>query len=245
MDSGEQTFTIAQEKFEGPLPLLLHLIEKRKVAITDISLSHITDEYLAYLQSHPLTISENSSFIDTASTLLLIKSRALLPELELTTKEEADIEELQERLALYKKTREVADAIKSLTRVRSLFRSTVKNHDLIIFSPDAIITPSNITSSIRRLLGELPAIKKDIKVRLRSTVTLGEMIDSIFKRVQQNIRTNFAACTIGLKEKHDIVVSFLAVLELAKQQEINVSQNERYGTIDIELTRLDTPHVSI
>ena len=72
-----ETFKIQQEKFEGPLDLLIHLIEKKKLHVSDVSLAQITDDYIQYLEVSNSTISQNIEFITTASTLLLIKSKSL------------------------------------------------------------------------------------------------------------------------------------------------------------------------
>jgi segregation and condensation protein A len=241
--STSSQFTISRKDFEGPLTLLIQLIEKRKVAITDFSLSEITDEYIQFLHEHPHSISENSEFIHTASVLLLIKSKALLPNLELTTKEEADISELEERLSQYQKIQNVAQKIRPLLVEQSSFRSNFKPEEVIIFMPDTQVQTGTLTQAIRNLLQQLPAIQKETKVKLRHVVSLKEMIESILTRVRATTRTSFTECTKGFTEKADIVVSFLAMLELAKEQDILVSQNNQYGTIDIESPTVQTPQV--
>lgn len=244
MNQEDQKFIINHNSFEGPLPLLLSLIEKRKFSITDISLSKITDEYLSFLNSNPFTISENSEFIDIASTLLLIKSKALLPQLELTTKEESDIQELQDRLMVYQKLKDASGNIRPLTFGQSLFRNNPKNSDIIIFSPDKSITTIGVFDALKTLLKSLPEIKKSVKVKMKETVSIGHMINTILTRVKNSIKTSFSSCTAGLKEKQDVVVTFLALLELVKEQEVRVSQTERYGTIDIESNTLTTPQIN-
>jgi len=241
--SAPSEFTISRKDFEGPLTLLIQLIEKRKVAITDFSLSEITDEYIQFLHEHPHSISENSEFIHTASVLLLIKSKALLPNLELTSKEEADISELEDRLLHYHQIQNAAQKIRPLLLQQSLFRSGFKQQEAVIFMPDVQVQTTTLEQAMRNLLQQLPAIKKETKVRLRQTVSLKEMIESILARVHATARTSFADCTKGFTEKSDVVVSFLALLELAKVQDILVSQSNQYGTIDIESPTLHTPRV--
>jgi segregation and condensation protein A len=92
-------FLVKTEAFEGPLDLLLHLIEKRKLLINEVSLIKITDDYIEYIQSHDnISLKNNAHFILVASTLVLIKSKSLLPTLELTREEEQDIEDLEARI---------------------------------------------------------------------------------------------------------------------------------------------------
>src|SRR3989344_4410007 len=103
MDEKSPEFKIHIEGFEGPLELLLSLIEKRKLPINDVSLASVTDEYILHIQQQKeFPLSETSHFILIASTLLLIKSKSLLPTLELTEEEAGDIENLERRLKLYK-----------------------------------------------------------------------------------------------------------------------------------------------
>ncbi|HWP61085.1 MAG TPA: segregation/condensation protein A, partial [Candidatus Paceibacterota bacterium] len=96
------TFAIKGEAFEGPLEALLDLIESRKLSISEISLAEVCDAYLAHIEQLPqLPLGETAQFILVASTLLLIKSRSLLPSLELTADERESVEELERRLACY------------------------------------------------------------------------------------------------------------------------------------------------
>ena len=96
-------FKVRVGEFEGPLELLLDLIEKRKLHISDVSLSQVADEFIEYTKSiEDFPIADSADFILVASTLLLIKSKSLLPNLELTVEEEENIGELEKRLALYK-----------------------------------------------------------------------------------------------------------------------------------------------
>ena len=103
-----ERFTIENEHYQGPLETLLDLIESRKLAVSLVSLSEVCDAYLAYVEKLPeLPLSETSQFVLVASTLLLIKSRSLLP-VPVTDEEEQSIEELERRLKHLAKVREAA-----------------------------------------------------------------------------------------------------------------------------------------
>src|SRR5437773_2621351 len=96
-------FAVKTEQFEGPLDLLLDLIGRRRLFINDISLSKVTDDYLEYLKGlNQFSIPDSANFILIASTLVLIKSKSLLPTLNLTEEEEMSIADLEERLRIYK-----------------------------------------------------------------------------------------------------------------------------------------------
>lgn len=95
-------FEIKTEQFSGPLDLLLKLIEERNLEITEISLSSVTNEYLDYIKQIESNTNELADFLVIASTLILIKSKAILPTLELSSEETEEILDLKERLIVYK-----------------------------------------------------------------------------------------------------------------------------------------------
>src|SRR3954470_21241732 len=106
-------FSLETEVFQGPLEALLDLIEARKLSISEISLAEVTDAYLAYIEKLPeLPLGETAQFILVAATLLLIKSRALLPTLELSSDERESVEELERRLARYALVRKAAKLLR-------------------------------------------------------------------------------------------------------------------------------------
>src|SRR4249920_742770 len=100
-------FRIKTEVFEGPLDLLLSLVEKRKLFINDISLAKVTDDFIAYIQKFDnMPMADSAQFILIASTLLLIKSKSLLPSLTLSEDEEEGIHDLETRLKIYQRIKE-------------------------------------------------------------------------------------------------------------------------------------------
>ena len=102
-------FAIKTDTFEGPMELLIELVEKRKLLINDISLADVTDEYMETVSAmQEMSLPNTAQFITLAATLLLIKSKSLLPVLDLTEEEEASIEDLEERLKQYKLYRDIA-----------------------------------------------------------------------------------------------------------------------------------------
>src|ERR1700722_10805929 len=107
------TFSVATQTFEGPLEALLNLIEARKLSISEVSLSEVCDAYLAYVEKLPeMPLGETAQFILVASSLLLIKSRTLLPTLELSADERESVEELEKRPARYAIVRRAAKLLR-------------------------------------------------------------------------------------------------------------------------------------
>ncbi|MBI1975153.1 MAG: segregation/condensation protein A, partial [Parcubacteria group bacterium] len=104
------------EKFSGPLELLLQLIEERRLEVTEVSLAEVTDQYIEYVRTSEIMMEEMADFLVVASKLLLIKSRALLPSLELSRSEEEEIHDFTLQLQEYQRYREAMQAIQQFVR---------------------------------------------------------------------------------------------------------------------------------
>src|SRR3989344_4287441 len=108
------SYIVKTGSFQGPLDLLLDLIEKRKLPISEVSLAGVADDYITYVKTlSEFPIAMSAHFILIASTLLLIKSKSLLPNLELSDEEKGGIEDLERRLRLYQRARELGRTIQS------------------------------------------------------------------------------------------------------------------------------------
>jgi len=232
----EGVYTIKTEVFEGPLDLLLSLIEKRKLLVNDISLSQVADDYIAHIREFEnLPVGTTANFILIASTLVLIKSKSLLPTLDLTEEEEGSIEDLERRLKEYKRIKDLSVHVKnnfgkniSFPRNQSAYKETV-------FSPDKNTNINNIFIAIKKVVIGLP--KKEIvpQVVVRKVISLEKMMENLAKRIQTRLSMSFKEFSgIGKKEKVEVVVGFLAMLELVKQGVIGVIQKEHFGDIDME-----------
>jgi len=228
--------------YEGPLDLLLELIEKRKLLINDISLATVTDEYITKIQSmEELPMGETAEFISLAATLLLIKSRSLLPTLELSDEETQDIKELEYRLAVYQIVKESAKEFSKNFKLPMLHESEGRDPEPL-FHPDATITLPGLLAAARALIDGFPQALTLPKVEVKKVVSLEEMIDSLSKRVTTAMRLSFRDFSgIGTRHKPDVIVSFLALLELVKQGIIKATQEEKHGDITLENDAVSTP----
>jgi segregation and condensation protein A len=238
----ETPFTVKQEAFEGPLELLLSLIEKRKLSITEISLAKVADDYISYVNSFTdFPIEQSANFILVASTLLLIKSKALLPELALSEEEQGSMEDLERRLKIYQKFKDLSK------RLRQDFGKNVllfQSNRIVypVFAPHQNITPSNLALAIKQVISSLPKFEKLSKAIVQKVVSLEEMIQSLSKRVSNSLKMSFKDFSgFGKKEKVHVIVSFLAMLELVKQGAINVVQENHSSDITIETKEIGTP----
>lgn len=228
-------FTIKLEQFDGPLDLLLELIEKEKLEITRISLAKVTDAYLNYLKQNLGISSENlADFLVVAARLILIKSKALLPVLELTPEESESIADLEERLALYKKFKEISEALGARFDKRQFAFSRRGFEGVEVgFYPPENIDAGILEKTFSRILAEIPKEQKLSEERLKEVITLEQKITELKKSLEERISTSFKNLTANTKSKTEIIVTFLALLELFKQKIIHFEQEKIFGEIKI------------
>lgn len=237
-----QDFEVKTTKFEGPLDLLLELIEKRKLHISDISLAQIADDYLAYIESHqPFPIESSSQFIVVSATLLLIKSKALLPYLELTKEEEKDVEELELRLKIYKEIKRIGEEIKQKYG-REVIYPTAPMPRQAQFSPGGSLDPQMLEENVLNVIKNLPQKTLSPEAKVKQVVSLEEMIEKLKKRIEGALQMTFNDFVGKDKaERVEIVIGFLAMLELVKQGMIQASQDDRFGNIDLHQKDVGLP----
>jgi len=246
----DSVFEVKTHKFQGPLELLLDLIEKRKFFINDISLAEIADDFISKVNTGDGIILENiSQFINVASILLLIKSRSLLPNLQLTEEEEESIDDLEFRLKELKRMKDLTGYLGERFGMNIIFLSEGQKNEQSVFSPHESINKENILENVRELIKTFPVFHKEenLKAKVAKVVSLEEMIESLTERVKTAVKMSFRDFSKNdskrnVKEKRlNTVVSFLAVLELFKQGIINLSQNEHFSDIEIESTEIGVP----
>jgi segregation and condensation protein A len=231
--------------FEGPLGLLLSLIESRKLFISDVSLAEVTDDYMAYVGNLTNLASEKkiadiSYFILIASTLILIKSKSLLPNLELTEDEEQKITDLEKRLKLYQIIKQASVDIKNNFGLNIIFYPNERIWNEPLFSPDSLIGIDNMVKSIASVLANQPIKTEKLpELEVKKIINLNEVIDNLVGRIENAMNVSFRefASSHGAKNKEEakihIIVSFLAMLELVRGGIIDVVQNTSFGDIKI------------
>lgn len=247
----DSVFKIKTGGFDGPFGLLLTLIEKRKLFINDVSLSVVTEDYLQYMNKFgALSPAEISSFILVASTLLLIKSKSLLPNLDLTSEEEGDIKNLEERLRLYEIFTKLGGNIKNDFGRKIIFAPLERKNDLrawghttLVFLPDDRITKDSMMTFAKNALRAVPQKVFLPKVEVKIVISLEEMIDKLTLRITNTMKMNFSEF-VGLpaqagksstrEEKVFVIVGFLAMLELVRNGILNAVQNDHSSDIFIE-----------
>ncbi|MFA6273709.1 MAG: ScpA family protein [Candidatus Paceibacterota bacterium] len=224
--------------FEGPFGLLLNLVEERKLFINEISLAQVTEDYLKYVnQLGNLTPSEISSFIIVAATLILIKSKSLLPNLNLTDEEEGDIKNLEDRLKLYELYTRLSKNIKSNFGKRIIFAPLERQSEVLVFLPDEQITKESMMHFVRHVIDKIPKKIFLPEVEVKKVVSIEEMIGKLTDRIQSAIKINFKEFTGSAKTKEEkvfVIVGFLAMLELVRNGILNAVQENNFEDIIIE-----------
>jgi len=236
-------YKVKAGEFEGPLDLLLDLIEKRKLHISDVSLAHVADDYIAYVKNlGDFPIAESANFILIASTLLLIKSKSLLPALEITLEEQESVSDLEDRLKKYKRIKELSSHVQELFGKNILFfREPPKNINPV-FSPDEDIKTAKLLEAVRSILQNLPKQEKIPEVIVQKVISLEEMIGNLTSRIQHSLKMSFKDFSkAGKVDKVSVIVSFLAMLELVKQGVIQVTQEREFDDISMETGSISVP----
>ena len=241
--------TVKTSIYEGPLDLLLELIEKRKLLINDISLAEVTDEYIARINTmEEMPVGETAEFVSLAATLLLIKSRSLLPTLSITGEEAKDIKELEYRLAVYQLIKETAQSLAAATRGPHLFEGVAPDPEpLFVF--DTSVTPSALFAAAQSLIAGFPTALALPKVAVKKIISLEEMVEQLANRISGAFALSFREFSgLGKHDgveaaqmKHTVIVSFLALLELVKRGIIQAQQHEHFADITLQSDAVSLP----
>ena len=228
-------FSVTTKVFEGPLSLLLDLIEKRKLLINEISLSQVTNDFLEFVSIlEQKDLYKITDFLSIASTLILIKSKSLLPQLELNQEETHEIEDLELRLQLLQIIRRASKDIKDIFGKKSQFSRLHVKKQIISFTPTEQIDVLKMKWFIDQVLHHLPKKEKKPEKRVAKTISLEQMMNKVINRVRQNMTISFKSLSAEHKEKKNVIISFLAILELVKLGNVDANQHDTFDDILIE-----------
>ena len=228
-------YEFKSEQYSGPIEKLLELIEEKKLEITQLNLALITADFLTYLT----TIEKQApgilaDFLAVASRLLLIKSKALVPNLVLEQEEEEEIRDLEKRLKIYQEFKAARNYLKNLWQEQPLvFSREFLAASGKLFYPPKNLKPTDLKVVIERLLAELRKIvyeTKDFKIEV---INLEEKMREFLERLKTAQAVNFGKMTDS-QSRAEIITCFLVVLHLIKDQLINVEQGEHFSEITIE-----------
>jgi segregation and condensation protein A len=224
------------QQFEGPLDLLLSLIEQRQLDITTIALAEVTEQFLQYLKQlekiDPATLAD---YLSIAAKLLVIKSKAILPTLEIEAEDEDAGFDLEGRLLLYKQFKEVAKYLKKLdNKRRQGFLRPISFEQKISFFPDPSLTAKDIHKAILVVLNSLKELDSLPKAKLKEAVSIQEKIDQLRDRLGQQVETKLSEILKAAKNKGEVIITFLALLELIKQRVFVADQETLFAEVVIK-----------
>jgi len=233
------------DKFQGPLSLLLQIIEKEELDITSVNLAKIADEYLEYIKKSSNILPESmADFLLLAAKLLYIKSKALLPYL-FTEEDQEEIEDLESKLKMYKDFVDLSFKIQKIIGRKkfSFFRELPKNNrrfNLLVetFFPPKNVVAETLKDQFQKILDKVDVLEENLeKKTIISEISIEERILYIKNTIITRVKLNFTKILKEAKSKTEIIVNFLAVLELAKQREIVFDQTDLFGEIFVEKYR--------
>ncbi len=237
-------FTVATQEFSGPLEKLLSLVEEKKMDVTCISLAAVTADFLAFVGELKKRIEqeENMSsddmrvladFLVVAAQLILIKSRAVLPGLEISQEDEVLMAELERRLATYKMMQPVFDMLKKTWDEggQSFERGGSWGHGSV-FYPSSNLTPTQLSKSLQNVIRTVSAfVMKEEKIE-RQVVSLKKTIETLSSLVNKGASIFSEVVKDGSKE--ETIVSFLALLHLLRDSMVVARQDGLFGKIEMK-----------
>ena len=223
------------QQFEGPLDLLLSLIEQQQLNITEISLAEVTEQFLAYVKElEKIDATQLADYLGIAAKLLVIKSKAILPSLEVEADEEEQEEDLASKLLRYKQFKEAAKYFKQLdARGLQSFTRTRVFSERINFWPDPAVDAPALRQSIAKVLDSLRELDNLPKAKIREAISIQEKIQGLQAQLSGQIETKLSELIGSAKNKEEVIITFLALLELIKQRIFTVSQSDLFSDVTI------------
>lgn len=230
------------QQFEGPLDLLLSLIEEQKLDITQIALAQVTEQFLGYVkQLEQIDPTALADYLSIAAKLLVIKSKAILPSLEVESIEENEQEEdLTQKLVLYKQFKEAAKYFKKLDAAQQQsFTRTLTFSERINFWPDPAVSNDTLHTNILKVLQGLRELDSLPKAKVKEAISIQEKIDQLQLVLSRQIETKMSDLLSTAKNKSEVIITFLALLELIKQRIFTVEQEALFT--DVTIKKYDKP----
>ncbi len=230
-------FQVDLPVFEGPLPLLLHLIESAELDILSVSLAKLADAYIAFVATHPVDAANLAQFVSTAAQLILIKSRSLLPDeplgLQAAGVEDIDEEDLRRRLIAYRAIRDAARDLAARDLVAPMWHREPRLSDLPE-APLAPLDPVALSDALSRLAAVAEPEPPAPEVVPRE-VTVGQQIGVLRAALGETGRVVLQTVLAAGTSRTERVVTVLAMLELVRRRELRARQKALFGPIVLEM----------
>ena len=239
------SYKVRLQTFEGPFDLLVYLIENAQMSIYDIKISEITSQYLAYIQTmQDMDVYVASEFMVLASALIEIKSKMILPRMTLdgeATVEEDPRSELVARLLEYKKYKQAAEILQEQeTRSRRIFEKPQEDISAYLEEPDEYLSLDlrQFASAFNLFLQRkqrVESVRRHYTRMERERARMEERISHIASMVRSNLGQvfHFKEFIVNKKDRYDVVVTFMSMLEMAKNRIVSLEQHTIYGDIEV------------
>lgn len=233
---GPAEFTVALPVVEGPLQLLLHLIESRQLDVLTVPLADVADGYVAHLARHPVDAANLSEFVAVAAQLILLKSRRMLPAEPLPAvpegPDEPDEEELRRRILEYRALRDAAVALGQRDGVATVMRREPREADLPEVPAEPL--PIGVLVAALETLAAIPEPVAPPPEVVPREITIGQQITVLRNALSKGGRVVLQAILASCRSRTEAAVTFLATLELVRRREIRAEQHDLFGPIVVE-----------
>ncbi|MCC7522927.1 segregation/condensation protein A [Candidatus Uhrbacteria bacterium] len=231
------SYAIKIDHFEGPLDLLLQLVESAELDITKVSLLEVTEPFVKHVEANRGKIppEELADFLVVAAKLVYLKSKALLPDLHDPSLEEGP--DLESQLRMYKVFVEAAKQLgtrwlEGKSMYGRLSRPVKQTEP--VFAPPTGVDGQTLKDLFQKAIRRIEPILSLPKAAIERVVTIEEKISTLHARVRQMMRVSFHRFLAESQDRAEMVVGFLALLELIKQKSVTVEQNELFSDIQLQ-----------
>ncbi len=230
------TYEINLENFSGPISKLLSLIEDKKYEVRSVDIAKVTGDFIDFVNTlnnaHPRLLAD---FIAVAARLMLIKSRELVPEIELTKEEEEQINDLEERLKLYQQFKNATILFGDLYDKRQVLfarpeRKRKKTEDKVVFLPPKDLTVETLLQNLKKSINVIEELEK--RYEKYEALNLDEYVISLWERVSGKV-AKFSEIASG-KNKKEVIVFFMAMLNLLRENKVSIQQDAHFSDITIK-----------
>jgi segregation and condensation protein A len=236
---GDADFSVALPVFEGPLQLLLHLIESRQLDVLTVPLAAVADAYIEHLSRHPVDAVNLSEFVAIAAQLIFLKSKRMLPAEPLPPmpdgSDEPDEDELRRRLLEYRAIRDAARSLGERDGSAPLMRREPRESDL----PQVPAEPMPVAVLVAALerLAAIPEPVPPPPEIVAREITIGQQIGVLQGALSRTGHIVLQAILARCRSRTEAAVTFLATLELVRRRQVTARQDDLFGPIVIESVR--------
>lgn len=229
-------FSVEHEGFSGPLGLLLELIDGKELSVTTLSLAKVADEYLRYIDEHDVPSTELADFLLVASRLIYLKSRELMPYLRID-EEDAAAAKLEDQLRLYQEFIAVAAKLEERYLVKAMYRrgaQVVRRKAQVAFVPAKNVSTTALVEAFQSVLKRLEPFFALQETSMERVKSVEERMDELKTVLATRANIRFRDVIANAGSKVEIVVSFLALLELLRRKHIVATQTAHGEEIHLE-----------